>query len=164
MKTFSYSLQSPNKNEVVKWFRVSAKRASQKLFNDFIRKTEKDLLRWETKVVDALSDPLPRYLWHRRRPYPNRKFPYMNEGELRDSVFYDIKKHTTEKGHLSVSVKAEINSAHAYWTNLGLRRRKDGTRVAWEGWVNDIFFGQGRKRVPSMKQIFDRLVYRRSKF
>jgi len=120
---------------------------------------------WEEKLQEALSDPLPKRYWHKRRPrHTIRLFPYMNTGGLRNSLTLK-NDYIHIDDNFSVYLDMEISGKGAYFTNQGLRRRKRKGKTGrlpsvakWKGWVDDVTDGKGRGNIPSLSSVIKNII------
>jgi len=124
------------------------------VFDDVEQLAYAELSDWEQSLIDALSDYLPRTQWHKLREPRDRAFPYMNSGELKDSVNFDVSNRRT-KTRMYLNLEANISSVHGIFTNEGVRNPKEADTGGWVGWMDDVLFGTGRRNVRSARSIFN---------
>lgn len=134
-----------------KSYRFGFDRYFETTIHSFEDKIEDILDYWEDSLTNKLSDEMPLYMKNKLRYPREREFPYMNTGQLVDSVSTSVDTHTSISGKSAViEAKATIGSNH------GLRGRYD---AGWLGWREDVFSNpnsEGRGGVPSLRRIFDR--------
>ncbi len=114
---------------------------------------------WETKLLRAISDPLPAKYVGRPRPM-QRFFPYSDSGELEESwTGWAISKEWDEANNsMSIKIDAGFTSLHADLTNKAVNSSRP---VHWLHWV-DYVLGSGyagdtvtsrRSRVPDIRSV-----------
>jgi len=105
---------------------------------------------WRTKLRKLLSRPVGKYA-HKRRPHRNL-LPMLNSAELRESIKVKLKQpnNTIWSYELSINLK----SNHANLTNENITSRgRNGRRVAWRGWADEMLEGRGLKGVTSARNL-----------
>lgn len=117
---------------------------------------------WEEQVKKALGIQLPYDMVGKKTRPQNRPFPYMRSGELQRSVQARFSRRKGREGTYTFAISGEIGatqkgSLHARLTNLAA----NSTDVGWEGWRDDLLFGNGRAGIPSLKSIFDSIKQNR---
>jgi len=140
-------------------FRLSIEKNLESSVNEFVEHGMQLVETWEREVKRAVGVQLPKEKWHRRRPNPNKLFPYKNTGKQQESIKGNIKNNITGAGNFSITAWGEIAVPYASYTNVGLKSR--GAPVSWEGWVDDVFDGDGRGGIISIADVFEHLSIER---
>lgn len=161
MATFS-GYYNKNIGELVwKNLRLSINKYAQDTAQYLVQSIERGLYAWKERTIDVLSDQLPESEWHRRRD-PTRLFPHMNRGNQVNSVDAGVKYKVTGAGNYSISAWAKIGVPYADFTSQGYRRRSDGVKPKWIGWMDDVF--RGTRGFYSVKDVFEQIVLEREAF
>jgi hypothetical protein len=130
-----------------KYFTLRFDKYYKETVDSFVDSIDSILHDWRDELKLALSDDLPDYMRSKLRTPRDRLFPYMNTGELRDSVDYSIDTHKTDKSTV-ITIETKIGSNH------GLKGRED---AGWLGWMEDVMHRpQGRGRVHSISDVFNK--------
>ena len=141
--------------KVWKNIRLDINKYSQYLAKGYAKSARVQLSSWERSVEAVLSDPLARSEWHKTRDL-NRKFPHINTGHLRGSIASGVKFNTTGQGNYSITAWGSIGEKYAEFTSQGYRKRADGKKPRWIGWMDDIF--KGTRGFNSIDDIFELLT------
>jgi len=127
---------------------------SEKFTNVIVRsiKTalEQEQQKWVEEVKQRLSDVIPKQMLHKKRYPRSRKFPYLNSGELRNSVKTEVIQIDTLRKH-SVVLDVWFNflSKHALYTNEAWNSKDT---PGWKGWTTRTLVSGGNG-VVSAKQL-----------
>jgi hypothetical protein len=132
-----------------KYFTLKYDKYVDSVITSFKDAVDEVVFEWEDELQFALSDNLPQGMKGRLRQPRSRLFPYMESGELKDSVTYKVDLHRSNSNKSAViTVDASIGSNH------GLNGRDD---AGWLGWMNDVLHRpQGRGDVPSLVDVFSK--------
>jgi len=161
----SYVTTDSQVESVLSSVQLSVKTFSHNLIDRILNEVAEESTKWENSLKNVLSDPLAKRYWHKRRPrHTVRLFPYLNTGKLMNSII--VKNDFTQfEDNFAVYLQIEINSRGAYFTNLGLRRRKrhgksgrNPSVAKWKGWVDDVFDKNGRGRVKSIRNVIEDIM------
>ncbi len=139
--------------------RLDINKVTQSLAREYEKSAAQQLNSWKNRVYDVISDPLPESEWHRRRD-PSRLFPHMNTGKQRNSINTGVKFKVTGQGNYSITGWTEIEVKYAEFTNQGYRKRGDGIKPQWIGWLDRVFYGHDG--FNSVADVFDLLTLERA--
>jgi len=118
---------------------------------------DKKLKKWEEKLIEKLSDYLPKKYWHKKRN-PFRWFPHKNTGNLIKSIKSKTETKQTNK-ITTIHSWVEIGVPYAVYLNEAKPPRDDGLIPNWEGFADDLFFThKGRQGLVSVLDLFDELI------
>ncbi len=101
------------------------------------KRVEVGMEHFETKLLRALNDPIPKRYVGKPRPI-QRKFPYRNSGQLHDSYYQTVNKVDGDN-EMTIKVKAVFISNHAEITNDGWNSWKPDRKPHWLHWYDNIF-------------------------
>ena len=144
--------------KVWKNMRLSINKYSEQASVDIVNRATHDLERWESDVIDVISDPLAASEWHKLRD-PSRRWPHLNTGNQASNVSSHVRMKVTGAGNYAITSWAEIGLPYSSFTNEGYRHRADGQGPGWVGWLDDVF--NGTRGFFSVSDVFNRLVMER---
>lgn len=161
MATFTGTYSQDIGRLVWKNIRLSINKYAQNTAEYLVQSAEQGLYAWKERTAAVLGDQLPESEWHDRRD-PTRLFPYMNRGNQVRSIDAGVKYKVTGAGNYSISSWAKIGVPYAEFTSQGYRRRSDGVKPKWVGWMDDVF--KGTRGFYSVKDVFERIALEREAF
>jgi hypothetical protein len=144
--------------KLYKNIRLDINKYSQYLATEYMKSAQAQLRAWESNVYDVLSDPLPASEWHKKRD-PSRLYPHMNTGKQLSTIDSGVRFKVTGAGNFSITSWAVVGTVYSEYTNQGYKRRKDGVKPQWIGWLTRIF--KGGAEFISVDEIFDLLTLER---
>ena len=127
---------------------------SEKFTNVIVRSIksalEQEQQKWADEVKQRLSDVIPKQMLHKKRYPRSRKFPYLNSGELRNSVKTEVTQIDTMRKHSVVlDVWFKFLSKHALYTNEAWNSKDT---PGWKGWATRTLV-TGGSGIISAKQL-----------
>jgi hypothetical protein len=143
--------------DFTKLFRFDMSKYLEESVDEFAKEFMTRAEEWTKALKKALNKQAPEDVIRQGKASSlGRHFPYKREGHLRQSVMADIGYYQSRSGKsYMVSGWFAVFEASARLTTRGVPARKDDKIGTWVGWVEDVFYGSGRLKVPSVADIFD---------